>query len=182
MKINQLFDIYIRNTITITTTADIFGYELNTANSTSTILSVINGTTGTNLQYATAAQFNEWYINDSPTTGTVTHYSYNGVSSDGDTIIEFYPQPSGVETLRVNMISRGTDLVAVSDTIVVPSRPVILLAYAKAVEERGEDGGVGSGPAYSMAVRSLSDMISLDSMRHPEELIWDSGMTYGKYN
>jgi len=54
----------------------------------------------------------------------------------------------------------------------VPTHPVAQLTYAKAVEERGEDGGVSSSSAYATAQRSLSDSIAMDAQKHEEELIW----------
>jgi hypothetical protein len=47
-----------------------------------------------------------------------------------------------------------------------------MLAYAKAVEERGEDGGIGMSSAYATAQRTLNDAISFDAAKHPEETIW----------
>jgi hypothetical protein len=49
-----------------------------------------------------------------------------------------------------------------------------MLAYAKAIEERGEDGGVAASSAYATAERAISDAISLDAIKHPEELIWQA--------
>jgi len=94
------------------------------------------------------------------------------VSSDGDTLIDLYPIPNGVYTLRFNVIKRTADLATDSDTLTIPSQPVIHLAYAKAVEERGEDGGVAGMSAYNTAQRFMSDAIALDAAKHPEETIW----------
>jgi hypothetical protein len=38
-----------------------------------------------------------------------------------------------------------------------------MLAYAKAVEERGEDGGASAAMAFGNAQRTLSDAIALDA-------------------
>ena len=59
-----------------------------------------------------------------------------------------------------------------ADKLVIPSKPVELLAHALAVEERGEDGGMTSVSAYARATNALQDAISLDSNKHSEELIW----------
>jgi len=164
----------LRSTTTVSTTPSVFGYELQDTNNSSTFLSVTNDTTNCELTYATAKQFNDWYIKNTPASGSPKYYTFNGVSADGDTYMEFYPQPNAQEVIRINFIQRGMELILNTHTLQVPSRPVLLLAYAKAVEERGEDGGVGSGPAYSMATRSLSDHIALDAQKHPEETFWEA--------
>ena len=169
----------LRNTITVTTASGVFAYELNGTGNSSTFLSVINDTTNSDIKYATANQFNSWYLKNTPASGSPTYYSFNGVSADGDTQIEFYPKPTGAETIRINYIAREVDFTSTSTNIEggtysIPARPIILLAYAKAVEERGEDGGVGAGPAFAIASRSLSDAIQLDAQKHPEETIWEA--------
>ena len=47
-----------------------------------------------------------------------------------------------------------------------------MLAYAKAIEERGEDGGVSGLSAYRTAERVVSDAIALDAAKHPEEVVF----------
>ena len=59
-------------------------------------------------------------------------------------------------------------------TTVLPTRPIILLATAMAIEERGEDGGQQSMNAYAAAQSALADEIAMDASRHPEDTIWYS--------
>ncbi len=106
--------------------------------------------------------------------GAPQQYSNNGVSGTGDGIIDIYPIPDGVYTLRCNMIVRPADLVDATDVMDIPERPVQLLAYAKAIEERGEDGGIAASSAYEAARRSLSDHIAFDSNKHPEDTVWEN--------
>jgi hypothetical protein len=56
----------------------------------------------------------------------------------------------------------------------VPYEPVIFLAYAKALAERGEDGGLASSEAYGLCKTSLSDAIAIESGRYGEEETWDA--------
>jgi hypothetical protein len=49
-----------------------------------------------------------------------------------------------------------------------------MLAYAKALAERGEDGGLPSSEAYGLYKTSLADAIALESGRYPEEAVWDA--------
>jgi len=162
----------LRQTLTVTTVADTFNYELNGSQNRITVLDALNDSGNFFLQYKTAHEMNDLFLNSTPETAEPRYYSFNGVSSDGDTLIDLYPIPSGEFTLRFNVVQRTADLTGDSDTLTVPAQPVIQLAYAKAVEERGEDGGVTTASAYTTAVRSINDAIALDAAKHPEETIW----------
>ena len=162
----------LRTTVSASTTSGVFSYELNGTGNDFEILNVINDTTNNFMSYRTAKEFDNWYLNQTPPTGSPQYYSWNGVSNDGDTQVDIYPKPDGVYDLRFNMIKRSADMTADADALLVPSYPVQMLAYAKAVEERGEDGGASANTAYAAAARALSDAIALDSARHPEEMIF----------
>ena len=75
-------------------------------------------------------------------------------------------------TVRFNVVQRSEDLTTESARILCPHRPIVLLAYAKAVEERGEDNGQTGNTAYIQASNSISNAIALDASKHPEETIW----------
>lgn len=162
----------LRETLTVTTVADTFNYELNGTQNRLTVLDALNDSDNFFLQYKEAHEMNNLFLNSTPSRESPRYYSFNGVSSDGDTLIDLYPIPNGVYTLRFNVIKRTADLSTDSDTLTIPSQPVIHLAYAKAVEERGEDGGVAGMSAYNTAQRFISDAIALDAAKHPEETIW----------
>lgn len=162
----------LRETLTVTTVADTFNYELNGTQNRLTVLDALNDSDNFFLQYKEAHEMNNLFLNSTPSRESPRYYSFNGVSSDGDTLIDLYPIPNGVYTLRFNVIKRTADLAADADTLTIPSQPVIHLAYAKAVEERGEDGGVAGMSAYNTAQRVISDAIALDAAKHPEETIW----------
>lgn len=75
-------------------------------------------------------------------------------------------------SLRFNVVAPQAELTTDSTSILVPSKPVQMLAYAKAIEERGEDGGVTAQSAYATAQRVLNDAIALDADQNPDETIW----------
>ena len=163
----------LRTTLTTTTTANIFSYELNTAGVAFKILNVLDDTNNVFLDYQTSEQFDTYYNVYTPESGKPRYYSWNGVSADNDALVEFYPKPDAAYTIRFNMIKRNPELTEDTDKIYIPANAVQALAYAKAVEERGEDGGVSTQSAYMTAQRVISDAIAQDSARHPEELIWN---------
>lgn len=162
----------LRGTLTATTTGGTFSYELNGTQNNFTVLDVINDTDNFFLKYKDAHSFNNLFLNSNPQTGSPIYYSFNGISSDGDTQVDLYPIPDGAYTLRFNIVQRTPELTDDSDKFDVPARPIELLAYAMAVEERGEDAGNTAQRAYEKARIALSDAITLDADKHPEETIW----------
>lgn len=162
----------LRTTLTLTTSSDIFNYELNGTENRFRVLDVVNDTGNFFMQYRTASEFNNWFLNNTPPSGSPRYYSFNGISTDGDTLVDLYPVPDGTYSLRFNVVAPQAELTDESTRLLIPAKPVQMLAYAKAVEERGEDGGAASGTAYATAQRVLNDAISFDSAKHPEEAIW----------
>ena len=162
----------LRTTLTLTTTADIFNYELNGSQNNFTLIDVINDTTNQFMDYRPSTWFDNAFLNQGQVKGSPVYYNFNGVANDGDTQVDIYPIPDGVYTIRFNAVLRNQDMSNDGDDLYVPSRPVILLATAKAIEERGEDGGNASMNAYAAGRSSLADEIALDAARRPDETIW----------
>ena len=164
----------LRNTLTVTTSLNVFNYELNGAKSNSKFLDIWNDTSNIEMQMKDSRWFTQEFLMADPQVGIPNFYNFNGVSSDGDIQVDIYPIPDGVYALRFNLTQRNVPLSADTDTTVLPTRPIILLATAMAIEERGEDGGQQSINAYGMAQSALADEIAMDAARHPEDTIWYS--------
>ena len=164
----------LRETLTVNTQADIFNYVLNDFGDKSSVLDVVNNTSNTFMKYQTAHWFNNQYLNQTPATGSPQNYVFNGLNAAGDTQIDLYPKPDGVYQLFFNIIKRSPDVAADDDKIKVPFLPVQALAYAMALGERGEDGGMSAVSAKALAQSYLSDAIAIDASKHPEELIWEA--------
>lgn len=162
----------LRNTLTLTTSNAVFNYELNGSQNRFTVLDVVNDTSNWFMTYKTASEFNNLFLNQDPATGAPRYYSFNGISDDGDTLVDLYPVPDTTYEIRFNAVTRPAALSNDTDKLVIPHQPVIQLAYAKAVEERGEDGGMTAASAYATAQRMIADAIALDAAKHPEETIW----------
>ena len=92
--------------------------------------------------------------------------------------IKLHPTPTGVESIRFLVVKytaeKDLDGTDDADAITIPSLPVVLNAYARAVSERGEDGGIGINEADIAYRSALADAISLDSsLNHPSESRWN---------
>lgn len=113
----------------------------------------------------------QWIIDQqqlsSPASSVPCYYAWNG--TDGtDSKVEVFPTPSGIYSLKFNMTVPQAELSADATVISVPSEPVIMGAYARALVERGEDGGLSSSEAYALFKSVLSDYISLEKERFME--------------
>ena len=162
----------LKTTLTATTSSGVFSYNLTDSGQNGTIINVLNDTSNVFMHYASNNDFDNWYLNQDVVSGSPQYYNINGVDSNGDSIMDVYPKPDGVYNIRVNMVIRSADLSSDTDKPVVPNRPIEMLAYAKALEERGEDGGQSAQSAYRTAERVISDAIARDAQFTPEDLIY----------
>lgn len=164
----------LRTTLTLNTTSGVFNYELNGTQNNFEILDVWNDTSDIEMLSKTSSWFNAEFIAGQPARGIPTFYNFNGVSADGDAQVDIYPIPDKAYSLLFNVSLRNRILTDDTDVILVPDRPVTLLALAMAIEERGEDGGQQSVNAYMSGQSALADEIAYDAARHPEDTIWYS--------
>jgi len=162
-------------TKTATTSNTQFNYVLTDAGQRFKVIDVINSEDNIFLQYVTTSVMNNWFLNaDSTQTGSPTHYNFNGVNDNGDTQVDLYPIPDGVYNIFFNLYVPQDPLALNSDKLIVPSEPVVKYAYAMAVAERGEDGGLSAQEATALADQSLADHIAIAQSRRPEEYLWHS--------
>ena len=116
----------------------------------------------------------QFYSTPSPQTGEPTHFLFKGVDSNGDAKVDIFPIPEASYTLLWNMYVPQVAMVHDTDALMVPSEPVILGAFARALVERGEDGGLNSSEAYGLYKASLADAIAIESGRYAEEDAWEA--------
>lgn len=162
----------LSDTLSATTGADVFNYVLVGSGQRFRVIDVINDTNDYFLELQTTEQMNKLFLIQTAQKDQPRYYNFNGTNSNGDTQVDLYPIPNGVYNLRFNVIKPQVPLSANSDALLIPSEPVIFNALARAMGERGEDGGIASNEAYAMYKASLSDAIALESGRYLEEMEW----------
>jgi hypothetical protein len=108
----------------------------------------------------------------SPQNADPSEYAFSGIDSNGDTQAVFWPIPVGVNNIRFSLIVPESDLANDGDTTKLPKEPIVLGAFARALVERGEDGGLNSSEAYALAKKSLGDAIAIELARSPENDSW----------
>ena len=164
---NALYD-----TLTATTTGDIFNYVLEGSGQRFRVVDVLNDTSNWELREASTRWMNQQFLLTTPQKGSPQYYNFNGVDSNGDTQVDLFPIPNGVYNVRFNIVLPQPIMTTDSTVLKVPYEPVIFLAYAKALAERGEDGGLASNEAYGLYRTSLADAIAIESGRYDEESTW----------
>jgi hypothetical protein len=161
----------LSNTLTMVTVTNMFNAVLVGSGVRFRLLDVIDDDNDTILSYKSTKEMNDLFLTNRQT-GKPLYFNFNGVSPEGDTQVDLFPVPSGNYTIRFNIIQPQDPLQFDSDKLLVPAEPVIFLAYAKALAERGEDGGMNSSEAYALFQQSLADHISNESNLYEEEFIW----------
>lgn len=160
----------LRTTISVTTSPNIYSYELTTSTTRCKIIDVINDTEDYELYYQTTKWFDKQFLAGNYETSRPEFWNLNGVSTDGDHLIDLFPIPDAAYAIRVNMVKPQADLAVDSDVINVPYQIVIEGAVARAISERGDDGGyTEQEQRYN---RILSDYIAAEAGSRPDESLW----------
>ena len=163
----------LSDTLTAVTASGIFNYVLVGSGQRFRIIDVLNDTSNSILKNAPTRWMDEKFLLTTAAKGSPAYYNFNGVNSNGDTQVDLYPIPDGVYNVRFNVIKPQVPLAADSDVLLVPHEPVIFNAFARALAERGEDGGIQSGEMYTLYRQSLGDAIAIETGRYIEEQAWD---------
>lgn len=164
----------LSDTLTAVTGANVFNYVLVGSGQRFKVIDVLNDTSNTILINAPTRWMDEKFLLTSPQTGSPAYYNFNGLNANGDTQVDLYPIPNGVYDIRFNIIKPQVLLNGNADILLVPYEPVIFGATARAMAERGEDGGIASGEMYGLYRQSLSDAVAIETSRYIEEQAWES--------
>lgn len=164
----------LRTTLTLNTTTGIFNYTLLGSGSRFRVSDVVNDTSNYMLQQKGATWMNQRFLTVDTQLSTPSFYSFNGVDTNLDSKVDIYPVPDGVYVLRFNVTIPQDDLEANTDTLQIPYEPIVQGALARAISERGEDGGRLSNDQYLLYRSALSDEIAIEAGRFSDETIWYS--------
>lgn len=163
----------LRTTIEVQVIAGTTNYTIANSSSTFKPLVVINKTDNKEMTQISDVEMTKKLTLTPVQTGTPTEYAYNGLdSATDDTKVDFYPIPDATNYIDFTGIARTPAMTTNLEVLSIPVQPVLLLAWAKAIEERGEDGGMASSMAYAYAQRALADAVSMDVSKHESETVW----------
>jgi hypothetical protein len=163
----------LSSTVTVSTVAGTYNYTLTGVGTRFRVIDVLNDTSNIVLQNAPTNWMSQQFLFTADTDrGVPTYYNFNGVDTNGDTQVDLFQRPNGVYSIKFNLIVPQAPLSVGSTRILVPDHLVAMLAYAKAIAERGEDGGNLSSEAYALYKNALANEVAIERNRYSEEMNW----------
>lgn len=162
----------LRQTLTATTSNNLFNYVLTGAGTRFKVIDVVNDTSNWFMNERSLTWFNQQFLLTTPQTGSPAYYNFNGVDTNGDTQVDVFPIPNGNYDLRFNVVLPQADLVNDADVIQVNGQLVVEGTIGRAISERGEDGG---NQDQEFRYRNmLADLIAIEANNRPDEITWYS--------
>jgi len=150
----------LRTPVSVTTVNGTRSYSLSSGQEIK-VLDVVNRTTGRRLQQASKQYMND-HIYPTETDGEPLYYAFNGVDSSNNLKVDFEPKPNTADTITFDVVKYQDTLTTASTELSIPAQPVILGAWARAIAERGEDGGLQEGIAADEFKEALRQAIIID--------------------
>jgi len=160
----------LRETVNISTVNGTKNYNLSSGQELK-IIDSINNATGTQLTQVSRSYLNKQKYPTDPT-GEPLYYGFNGADSSNNLKIDLSPVPITAETISFDIVKVQSELTAAATVIKVPQKPVVLGAWARAISERGEDGGTQTTIVAEEAMQALKQAIMLDSGNTQYETQW----------
>ena len=160
----------LRSTVDITTVNGTKNYNLSSGQEIK-VIDVINNNTGMHLNQVSKVYINTVKYPTDPT-GEPLYYGFNGSDASNNLKVDLSPVPTEAHTISFDIVKHQDDLATASTVLSVPERPVILGAWARAISERGEDGGTQSSLMATEAGEALRQAIIRDSGNTRYETDW----------
>ena len=160
----------LRETVDISTVAATKNYNLSSGQEFK-VLDVVNNSTGYQLTQVNRSYLNSIMYPTDPT-GEPTYYGFNGADTSNNLKVDLSPIPTAAQTISFDIVKYQDELTEADTVIKIPNKPVVLGAWARAIAERGEDGGTQSSIAAQEATNSLNQAIMIDGGNAKYENDW----------
>jgi hypothetical protein len=163
----------LRTSLVVVTVAGSYAYTLPNAGKSYSILYVHENTEDYDMLRAPSAQWMTHHLLTYDTQMQPRFYDINGIdSSSGDPVLNLYPVPDKEYQIDLAMKIKTAEDADETTTVLVPTYPVILAAYAMALEERGDDGGDSLSAIAGRYEQALADAITYDAALNADETVW----------
>jgi hypothetical protein len=166
----------LRDTYSLTCVPGTCSYTMTGSGPDAVIINAWNTTQQDQMTPGSVHFFDEKFFGVStPATGNPTHYVVSGLDSNFDLTIDVWPVPGTAITdaLKVNLYKPQAELSATTDVPLVPQVVLVEGALARAIMERGDDGGIAIQSQEQLYRELLSSAVARDIGRDSTELIWE---------
>ena len=170
----------LRETVNVSTVASTKNYNLSSGQEFK-VLDVVNNSTGNQLAQVTRTYLNSIMYPTDPT-GEPNYYGFNGSDTSNNLKVDLSPIPTEAQTISFDIVKYQDTLTSATTVVKIPHQPIILGAYARAIAERGEDGGTQSSIAAQEAASSLAQAVMMDSGNAKYENDWYVETNYNHTN
>ena len=172
---------HLKNTIQVATEQGVFRYSLTGSTRRFRLINdylgrpaVFNDTEDVYLKKSPSTRWMSRQLNhDDVTENQPQWFEFNGFTSDGDVVVDFYPIPDKAYSINFDLIIPQDDFAVDgsddSTTIACPVEPIIFGAWSRAIYERGEDQGYLSDVAFTEYRKAIGDAISWDTVNTSDE-------------
>ena len=169
----QVEDAYDWNVLgqekTVTTTSGTYVYSLTGAGQKFRVSSdPLNTTSNVVMRNISVSDMRQKQNFTPIVTNIPAQYCFEGVDANGDVEVQLYGRPDGVYTIKFFLTIPQAALTSDGTSVLLPDVVVEQNAYARALVERGEDGGMSSSEAYNLYRSMLADYVALEATRYPE--------------
>jgi hypothetical protein len=160
----------LRETVNVSTVASTKNYNLSSGQEFK-VLDVTNNSTGNSLSPVTQQYLNSIKYPNDPT-GEPNYYGFNGADSSNNLKVDLSPIPTEAQTISFDIVKYQDDLTLAATVLKIPAQPIVLGAWARAIAERGEDGGTQSSAAAAEAMVVLNQAVMRDSGNSKYDTDW----------
>jgi hypothetical protein len=162
-----------RTDLTIGTSAGITNYRLIGSSNRATVIDVRNITSNSMLTRVTSDFIRRQDIIQNPGQTKPSYWALEGMdAASGDSKIRLWPTPDDNYSIKIHCVLRPDELQAEGDQVTIPSKPIVLLAWAMSAMERGDVDAGDVQSAAQLAKNALADAIMYDAAKNPDEQIW----------
>jgi hypothetical protein len=159
----------LRTAIEFNTVSGTSVYALTGSGQDVEVREALNITSKLQLNARNRSYMNKYYRIGEPASGAPNEFAFNGTDDNGDITVQVYPQPNDIFTIYFDSFVRQADLTEDATRLKVPHNPVLQLALAMALRERGETGGQSAAEQFAIADTVLSDAVAFDANKYGED-------------
>lgn len=165
----------LRDTYLVTCVPGTATYVLTGSGPDAIILDAYNTSTQQMMKRSTVRKMNDQFFGvATPTTGRPTEYLPAGMNVDFDLSVDIWPVPTHADALKFNLYLPQAELTNDSDVPRVPIVPLVEGTVARAIAERGDDGGVVIQSQEALFRELVASAVSRDAGKDETELDWDA--------